>query len=150
MKNRVEMSAVRVLAVVVLVVGSAGAQADELYGPEPERVLSCEVKKGYSVADSGELEEMWVNPDEPAFTVDRETGIALGSGKISSHEFNVTLIHPGEAEYGFSFEAVWIKEYDTGGTDVAILSIEVWSAGEEKPFIWTDAQFIYTGICGSG
>ncbi len=146
MKKRVEKSGFKVFAGCVLAVVCAGAQADDLYGPEPERVLSCEIKNGYRVAGSGELEEIGVSPDEPAFTVDRETGIGLGSGKISSHDSDVTVIQHGIAEDGWSFEALWIKN-EGGRMHVSILSIEVWSAGEEKPFIWTDSQFIYTGIC---
>lgn len=147
MNSGFEMRFATVLAGLSLAICCVEARADELYGPEPERVLSCEIKKGYRVADNGELEEMWVNPDEPGFTVNRETGEALGPGKISSHDSNATVIQPGKADGGWSFEAIWIKEYDSGGTDVSILSIEVWSAGEQKPFMWTDSQFIYTGIC---
>ena len=146
MKTGIPTYLFRFSAALMLAGMCTAAQADDLYGPDPGRLLTCEIKKGYQVADSGELEELWINPDEPSFTVDRETGEALGSGKISSHDSEATVIQAGIAEGGWSFEAIWVSERG-GRRDVSILSIEVWSAGEEKPFIWTDSQFVYTGIC---
>jgi hypothetical protein len=121
---------------------------DMSYGAEPKRVMVCKATNAYQMEEDGSLGELkpafkmrW-----PKFSVDRQTGEVLGD-RISNHDAEVTLFNPGVAADGMSFRVMWTTAGPVGTRNVFTLAVNVWADGFEKPFMWSDMLFIYTGTC---
>ncbi|MEM7561509.1 MAG: hypothetical protein AAF353_00525 [Pseudomonadota bacterium] len=126
----------RNLLFVMLLLISASVQADGQW-------YDCSVNEFYVLAEDGNLKSKQAGYEGQTFRVDRKAGVIVGDKINTLYNVDVVASNPGDPGI-FSLVNYSRKE---NGEIRRLSTLTVQDYGNIKPFVLSEGNYIFTGIC---
>ena len=113
-----------------------------------EKEYHCTIKSVFTLTGNGNLKSYDDKSILKSFLVDKNSGLVKGNWLGNEVWPTKTIIDSGSSEQSFKLLTLSADVIGTnGGKHAQYLQVEEFAETLEKPFMWTDGNFVVTGVC---